>query len=49
MPADLWAITGFTLLAALAATTVMLPPGIALAWLLARREFRGKAIIDTVA
>ena len=49
MPADLWGITGFTVVAALAATALMLPPGIALAWLLARREFRGKSLIDTLA
>lgn len=48
MAADLWQITWFTLLAALAATAVMLPPGVALAWLLARREFRGKTLVDTV-
>jgi molybdate transport system permease protein len=49
MPADLWDVTGLTLAAAIAATAVMLPPGIALAWLLARREFAGKTIVDTLA
>jgi molybdate transport system permease protein len=49
MAADLWQITSFTLMAALAATAVMLPPGIALAWLLARHDFRGKTVLDTVA
>jgi molybdate transport system permease protein len=49
MPADLWGVTAFTVLAALAATALMLPPGIALAWLLARRDFRGKAVVDTIA
>jgi molybdate transport system permease protein len=38
----------FTALAAGAATLLMLPPGIALAWLLARRHFPGKAIVETL-
>ncbi len=33
---------------ALASVLLMLPPGIAVAWLLARREFRGKAIVDAL-
>jgi molybdate transport system permease protein len=49
MPADLWRITGFTVAAAFAATLLMLPPGIALAWVLARRDFRGKTVVDTLA
>jgi molybdate transport system permease protein len=49
MPADLWHITAFTIAAALGATILMLPPGIALGWLLARRHFRGKALVDTLA
>jgi molybdate transport system permease protein len=48
MPADLWHVTAFTIAAALGATVLMLPPGIALAWLLARRRFPGKAIVDTL-
>jgi ABC-type tungstate transport system substrate-binding protein len=46
---DLWRITWFTAATAAGATLLMLPPGVALAWLLARREFRGKTIVDTVA
>ncbi|HTI39086.1 MAG TPA: molybdate ABC transporter permease subunit [Vicinamibacterales bacterium] len=46
---DVWKITGFTIAAAVAATLVMLPPGIALAWLLARRNFPGKSLVDTIA
>ena len=30
------------------ATLVMLPPGIALAWLLARRRFPGRALLETL-
>jgi len=40
-------IAVFTTLAALAATMVMLAPGIGLAWLLARRQFPGKSLIET--
>ena len=48
MSAEIWQITWFTLIVALGATIVMLPPGIALAWLLARRRFPGKTLLDTV-
>jgi molybdate transport system permease protein len=40
-------IATFTTVAAGAATLLMLGPGIGLAWLLARRSFPGKAIIET--
>jgi molybdate transport system permease protein len=38
----------FTTFAAAAATLLMLVPGVALAWLLARRRFPGKAIVETL-
>jgi molybdate transport system permease protein len=38
----------FTTVAALAATALMLIPGIGLAWLLARRRFPGKSIVETL-
>jgi molybdate transport system permease protein len=38
----------FTTLAAVAATALMLAPGIGLAWLLARRRFPGKSIVETL-
>jgi molybdate transport system permease protein len=41
-------ITVFTVLVAAAATVVMLPIGVGLAWLLARRRFRAKALLDTL-
>ncbi|MBI1876363.1 MAG: molybdate ABC transporter permease subunit [Acidobacteria bacterium] len=41
-------ITVFTVLVAAAATVVMLPIGVSLAWLLARRRFRAKALLDTL-
>ena len=49
MHADIVDIAVFTTIAALAATIVMLPPGIALAWVLARYRFRGKAVVETLA
>jgi molybdate transport system permease protein len=45
---DLWQITGFTIAAALGATALMLPPGLMLAWLLARQRFRGRALVETI-
>jgi molybdate transport system permease protein len=45
---DTWQITSFTLLTALGATALMLPPGLALAWLLARRRFRGRVLVETL-
>ncbi len=47
MASDVWQIASFTVVMALAATVVMLPPGVALAWLLARRRFPGRTIIET--
>lgn len=38
----------FTTGAAAAATLLMLPPGVAIAWVLARRRFPGKAIVETL-
>jgi len=46
--ADLGAITLFTLWTAAVATLLMLVPGVALAWVLARRRFRGTALLDTL-
>ncbi len=45
---DIWQITAFTLLTALAATALMIPIGLALAWLLARRQFRGRLLVETL-
>jgi molybdate transport system permease protein len=45
---DAWQITGFTMATAAAATLLMLPPGLLLAWLLARGRFRGRVLLDTV-
>jgi molybdate transport system permease protein len=45
---DAWQITGFTIATAAVATLLMLPPGLLLAWLLARGRFRGRVLLDTV-
>ncbi len=45
---ETWAIARFTVLMALIATVLVLPPAIAAGWLLARRQFRGKALLETV-
>jgi molybdate transport system permease protein len=45
---DIWQITTFTILTALAATALMIPIGLALAWLLARRQFRGRLLVETL-
>ena len=48
MNAETWAIARFTVLMALIAITLVLPPAIAIGWLLARRDFRGKALLETI-
>lgn len=45
---DIWQITSLTVLTALAATVLMLPPGLFFAWILARGRFRGRVLIDTI-
>ncbi len=48
MIADTWAIARFTVLMALVATALVLPPAIAAGWLLARRSFPGKTLVETI-
>ena len=45
---ELIEVTGFTVLMASVATLVMLPPGILVGWLLARRQFYGRSVLETV-
>lgn len=45
---DLLRITGFTLGIALLSTALILPPGVALGWLLARRDWPGKVLVETL-
>src|SRR5437763_10572993 len=44
---DLWHITWFTVATAAVATALMLPPGVFMAWLLARGRFRGRVLLET--
>jgi len=48
MSAETWAIARFTVLMALLATTLVLPPAIAVGWLLARKTFPGKTLLETI-
>ncbi len=45
---DIGQITVFTILAAAGATALMIPPGICLAWVLARTRFPGRLLLETV-
>ena len=47
-PAELGQVAGFSVIMAVLATVLMFPPGIALAWLLARRPFPGRAVVETL-
>lgn len=44
---ELWQITVFTLVIAATSTLAIMPFGLALGWLLARREWPGKALVET--
>ena len=46
--AETWAIARFTVLMALLATALVLPPAIAIGWLLARKTFPGKTLLETI-
>ena len=48
MTSEIFSIASFTVAMALLATLLMLPPGVALAWLLARRPFPGRSVFDTL-
>lgn len=41
-------MVGFTAWVSAASVAVILPPGLALAWMLARREWRGKSVVETL-
>jgi molybdate transport system permease protein len=47
--ADAWQIVFFTIEVSALSTLLILPLGVAVAWLIARREWPGKAIVETVA
>ena len=48
MSSDEWQILGLTLRTAALATLLIIPPGLAVAWLLARRRWRGKSLAETL-
>ena len=48
MTTDIAGIAGFSALMALVATVAALPIGVAFGWLLARRRFPGRSIVETV-
>ena len=48
MSAFEWEIVKFTFWMALLATIVIVPPGVILAWFLARKSWPGKAIVETL-
>lgn len=48
MSSDAWQIAQFTVLMALVATALTLPIAIGIGWLLARRHFPGKALVETI-
>jgi len=43
-----WQIVGLTLRTAALATVLIVPPALAVAWLLARRRWRGKSVVETL-
>src|SRR5215212_7743322 len=48
MTPDEWQVVWFTTWVSLLSTVLILPFGVAVAWALARREWRGKKVIETV-
>jgi len=46
--AEIWQITLFSLAVALASTLLILPIGIAVAWVLARKNWAGKTFVETI-
>jgi molybdate transport system permease protein len=45
---ETWAIARFTVLMSLIAIALVLPPAIGIGWLLARRNFPGKTLLETI-
>jgi molybdate transport system permease protein len=48
MSAEVWQITWFTMGVAVLSTVIILPFGVGLGWLLARRDWRGKSVVETI-
>ncbi len=47
MSADDWQLIWFTAWVSALSVILILPPGLALAWLLARKQWRGKSLVET--
>ena len=47
MTAEDWQVVRFTIWAALVSVILIVPPGLALAWVLARKQWRGKSVVET--
>ena len=47
MTSEEWQVIGFTTWVAALSTLLILPFGLAMAWLLARRHWRGKSLVET--
>jgi len=45
---EVWQVAWFTTWVAAAGTALILAPGVALGWLLARRDWRGKLLVETL-
>jgi molybdate transport system permease protein len=48
MTGEAWQVVWFTAWVSALSTLVILPPGLAIAWLLARRNWPGKSIVETL-
>jgi molybdate transport system permease protein len=48
MTPEEWQFVGFSARMAVLSTVLLLPPGVALAWALARLQWRGKALVETL-
>ena len=48
MTGDDWQLIGFSARMAVGSTVLILPLGVALAWLLARRQWQGKTLVETL-
>jgi molybdate transport system permease protein len=48
MSGDEWQLVQFTARVSALSTLAILPPGLAVAWLLARRDWRGKSLVETL-
>src|SRR3954468_7897601 len=47
MTTEDWQVVRFTIWAAMVSVVLIVPPGLALAWLLARKQWRGKTLVET--